>query len=53
MAVLIICTWAKAPTGVYGGNQIAWPTSGTMLIEPQNDFHPKSHGCKHRKHSFQ
>jgi len=40
-------TWAKAPTGVYGGNQIVWPTSGTTLIEPQNDFHPKSHGCKY------
>jgi len=39
-------TWAKAPTGVYGGNQMAWPTSGTVLVEPQNDFSPKSHGCK-------
>ncbi|MEJ2691930.1 MAG: hypothetical protein P8166_02465 [Candidatus Thiodiazotropha sp.] len=39
-------TWAKAPTGVYGGNQMAWPTSGTALIEPQNEFYPRSHGCK-------
>lgn len=39
-------TWAKAPTGIYGGNQMAWPTSGTALIEPQNDFQPQSHGCK-------
>lgn len=39
-------TWAKAPTGVYGGNQMVWPTSGTTLIEPQNGFHPKYHGCK-------
>ncbi len=38
-------TWARAPTGVYGGNQMAWPTSGTALIKPQNDFLPKSHGC--------
>ncbi len=38
-------TWAKVPTGVYGGNQMAWPTSGTVLIEPQNNFLPKSHGC--------
>ena len=38
-------TWAKAPTGVYGGNQMAWPTSGTPLIEPQNNFQPESHGC--------
>jgi len=38
-------TWAKAPTGIYGGNQMAWPTSGTPLIEPQNDFLPRSHGC--------
>ncbi len=38
-------TWAKAPTGIYGGNQMVWPTSGTALIEPQNDFLPKSHGC--------
>ena len=39
-------TWAKAPTGIYGGNQMIWPTSGTKLIEPQNNFRPKSHGCK-------
>ena len=39
-------TWAKAPTGVYGGNQMAWPTSGTTLITPQNNFHPRFHGCK-------
>ena len=39
-------TWAKAPTGVYGGNQMAWPTTGTTLIDPQNDFHPRYHGCK-------
>lgn len=38
-------TWAKAPTGVFGGNQMAWPTSGTALIDPQNDFKPKAHGC--------
>jgi hypothetical protein len=38
-------TWAKAPTGIFGGNQMAWPTSGTVLIEPQNDFLPKKHGC--------
>ncbi len=44
-------TWAKAPTGVYGGNQMAWPTSGTTLIEPQNYFHQKSHGCKSGNHS--
>jgi hypothetical protein len=39
-------TWAKAPTGVYGGNQMAWPLSGTALIEPQNKFQPKAHGCQ-------
>jgi hypothetical protein len=39
-------TWAKAPTGIYGGNQMAWPLSGTALIEPQNDFKPKAHGCQ-------
>lgn len=39
-------TWAKAPTGIYGGNHIAFPTSGTPLIDPQNEFSPKRHGCK-------
>lgn len=38
-------SWAGAPTGVYGGNQMVWPTSGLTLIEPQNNFSPKAHGC--------
>ncbi|PCK07790.1 MAG: hypothetical protein COA42_12460 [Alteromonadaceae bacterium] len=39
-------TWFNAPTGIYAGNQLAWPTSGEVLIEPQTTFSPKRHGCK-------
>ncbi len=38
-------TAAGAPTGVYAGNQIVWPTNGDVLIEPQNRFLPRRHGC--------
>lgn len=38
-------TWVKAPTGVYAGNQMVWPTSGETLIEPQTSFKPRRHGC--------
>lgn len=38
-------TWAKAPTGIYGGNQIIWPMSGDVLIDPPTHFVPKKHGC--------
>ncbi|MFQ3245008.1 MAG: hypothetical protein ACI9SP_001655 [Arenicella sp.] len=39
-------TWAGTPTGVYAGNQMAFPTSGEVLIEPQTAFKPRRHGCK-------
>lgn len=39
-------TWAKAPTGIYGANQMIWPLSGDVLIQPQTSFVPNRHGCK-------
>jgi hypothetical protein len=38
-------TWAKAPTGIYGGNQMIWPMSGDILVGPQKIFTPSKHGC--------
>lgn len=38
-------TWAGTPTGVYAGNQMAWPTSGEVLIDQQTSFSPRRHGC--------
>lgn len=39
-------TSANAPTGIYGGNKMIWPTSGDLLIEPTNKFMPNRHGCR-------
>ncbi len=38
-------TWVKAPTGVYAGNQMVWPTSGELLTEPATTFPNRKHGC--------
>ncbi|GAA6169952.1 hypothetical protein [Sessilibacter corallicola] len=38
-------TFANAPTGVYAGVQMLWPTSGELLQEPATSFGKPIHGC--------
>lgn len=34
-----------APVGVIAGNQMIWPTTGDVLVEPVTKFKSKKHGC--------
>lgn len=46
-------TFANAPTGVYAGVQMLFPTSGELLQEPATKFErPRIHGCFAPKKRF-
>jgi|GEM_PF-3629530 len=38
-------TFLGLPPGVIGSNQMVWPTTGTILRQPQNIFSPHGPGC--------
>jgi hypothetical protein len=38
-------TWYGAPVGVIAGNQMVWPTTGDVLVNPATKFKSKKHGC--------
>ncbi len=42
-------TFSGAPVGAYAANQVVWPMSGTVLIEPQNPVSRHEMGCRRIK----